>query len=398
MKILYVSSSKRIGINDESLYINDELQEVDGESNSDTALRKFRQIVASDLSCLLSHFSQIAVLTAAGTSMDNGTNSGKTRLGLWDYCFEELEKVKRYLEINKGFTARIKAEYDAKDIEHLLSFLQLYEKVNQPIKDEEDKSLIEAIEQKIKTACTLSLDETNRHHGDLIAKLSARKPSEPRLQLYTTNYDTLFEQAANQRGFVVVDGFSFSYPRVFRGINFDYDFVYRERTRIKNEESFVPNVFQLYKIHGSVNWEKEADGNIYQKEQVSKPCIVYPASNKYESSYEQPYFEMMSHFQQTLRKDGTLLIVIGFGFQDKHIQNVIKEAVNQNPNFHLLVVCYATENGQEIGIKRSLAPDFLDENLNPPINVSIIFSRFKDFVNLIPLKSSYLNSDKDEAI
>ena len=398
MKTLYVSSSRRIDLDKENLYVDNKVQMFEGDNQSDLAMRSFREIVASDLSRLLSHFSQIAVLTAAGTSMDNGANSGKTRVGLWEYCSEELGKVKAYLENKNAFTARIQTEYDNKDIEHLLSFLQLYEKVNEPICDDSKCSIIEAIEQKIKSSCTLLLDETNRHHGDLIAKLSARKPSDPRLQLYTTNYDTLFEQAANQRGYVVIDGFSFSYPRIFRGINFDYDLVYRERTRIKNEESFVPNVFQLYKIHGSVNWEKGNDGNIYQKENVDKPCIVYPASNKYESSYEQPYFEMMSHFQQTLRKDGTLLIVIGFGFQDKHIQNVIKEAVNQNPNFHLLVVCYATDDGQETGIIRSLVPDFLDEKLIPPINVSILFSKFKDFVNLIPLKSSYPNSVSNEAI
>lgn len=191
-------------------------------------------------------------------------------------------------------------------------------------------------------------------------------------------------------GLTVIDGFTFSHPRVFSGVNFDYDIVYRERSRIKPDESFIPNVFQLYKIHGSVDWQKESDERIVQKENVENPCIIYPASDKYESSYEQPYIELIAHFQQTLRKEGTLLIVIGFGFKDKHIQGIIKEAVTQNSHFHLLIVCYGTDNdGNETGIQQNYAPEFIYDDLTVPSNVTILFSTFKDFVETYPLNQSY---------
>ena len=131
--------------------------------------------------------------------------------------------------------------------------------------------------------CRLKLDNTNKHHQDFIRKLTARKPSDPRVQLYTTNYDTLFEQAAQRMNYTIIDGFSFSYPRIFNGTNFDHDIVFREHTRIKQEESFVPNVIQLFKLHGSIDWEKVGD-KIYQKEHTERPCIIYPASEKYNSS------------------------------------------------------------------------------------------------------------------
>lgn len=400
MKTLYISSSKNISFNNDNLYINGEIQESSSVSEvSILAKNEMMRTVNMEMSRLLSHFPNIAVLTAAGTSMDNGSNSGKTRDGLWNYCSEEIEKVILFLKNNNGFNGIIEAEYKAKNIEQFLSLLLLYEKVNKKIVDTNQNCLIEAIEKKIAEACNLVLDPNNKHHGDLITKLSARKPSQPRLQLYTTNYDTLFEQAANKRGFVIIDGFSFSHPRLFSGINFDYDIVYRDKTRIKNEESFIPNVFQLFKIHGSIDWEKRNDEKIYQSENIDNPCIIYPASDKYESSYEQPYFEMMSHFQQTLRKDGTLLIVIGFGFADKHIQNIIKEAVYQNTNFHLLIVCYGCDDGIETGITNKLVPDFLNGDLSlTSSNISIVFSKFKDFVELIPLNYSYLNFIDDETI
>lgn len=64
--------------------------------------------------------------------------------------------------------------------------------------------------------------------------------------------------------FTIIDGFSFSYPRIFNGANFNHDIVFREHTRVKQEESFIPNVIQLFKLHGSIDWEKAGD-NIYQK-------------------------------------------------------------------------------------------------------------------------------------
>ncbi len=246
----------------------------------------------------------------------------------------------------------------------------------------------------------MDLDETNQHHQDFIRKLTARKPSEPRLQLYTTNYDTLFEQAARRMNYVIIDGFSLSYPRVFNGTNFDFDIVFREHTRVKQEESFVPNVFQLFKLHGSIDWEKNSKGQILQKEKSDNPCIIYPASEKYESSYDQPYFEMMSHFQQTLRKENTLLIVVGFGFKDKHIQNVIKEASLQNHNLHVLIVCYGQieKEGKWVdsGITSGLVPDFIDKDLNVQPNISVLFSKFKAFVEHLPMNDSYNNNNPFE--
>lgn len=166
-------------------------------------------------------------------------------------------------------------------------------------------------------------------------------------------------------------------------------------------------MIQLFKLHGSIDWEKTGD-NIYQKEKVEHPCIIYPASEKYESSYEQPYFEMMAHLQSTLRKEGTLLIVAGFGFQDKHIQNAIKEAVFQNPNFHLLIVCYGMEKRTkdenvewiDSGITHQLVPEYVSEDGKVMPNVTVLFSKFKAFVENYPDNDSYsINlTNQDETI
>lgn len=271
------------------------------------------------------------------------------------------------------------------------------------VEDDDFNQMIKSLEQKIAEACKLTLDSKAPHKA-FLNKITARKPSDSRVQLFTTNYDTLFEQAANKAGFVVIDGFSFTQPREFSGRYFDFDIVNRETTRLKQEDSFIKKVFHLLKLHGSLNWEK-SDNRIIQKDKPEKPLIIYPASEKYESSYEQPYFEMMSRFQQSMRNDNVLLIVIGFGFQDKHIQNVIIEAVEQNPSFQLVIVNYNNTGTIDMQL---LAPFFdnnedletlemlYDENESKEIfsktikqNVTILFDTFGQFTDNYPDNQTY---------
>lgn len=136
---------------------------------------------------------------------------------------------------------------------------------------------------------------------------------------------------------------------------------------------------------------------------------------------------MMSNLQHTLREEGTFLIIAGFGFQDKHIQNIIREAAFQNHNFHLLIVCYRKhkiniklphteeENTTDIkstnvdcvelekeiwidGITTSLAPGYLDDTGKPVSNVTVIYSKFKEFVDNFPMNDSYLMQSESSLI
>ncbi|MEN9919845.1 MAG: hypothetical protein RL662_2281 [Bacteroidota bacterium] len=384
-----------ITFNDEHCFLNNKLVEVkEGDTRNAKA-------IAEDLKLRFyedffkKYYKNLVVLTAAGTSMDNGSNRGKSREGLWEECKPEIEEV-----YSKCDNIKAKKFEEHFDIEGFLTSIILHEKVNGEIKDGNDKRIIPKIEKKIVAACSLNLDKIMAPHLDFLNKLTARKPSDPRLQLFTTNYDTLFEQSANEKGFIIIDGFSFTQPRKFSGRFYDIDIVNRDKSRIKQEESFIPRVFQLYKLHGSLNWEKNNE-DIVLKENPIEPLIVYPASEKYESSYEQPYFEMMSRFQQALRKENTLLIVIGFGFQDKHIQNVIKEAVNQNSSFHLVIIFYNRDKeGKETGIIIDSICDYFNDVIHfiPKSNVSIIFDTFGGFTKSYPLNFTYFNTKEDESI
>ena len=330
-------------------------------------------------------FKHIIILAAAGTSLDNGSYKGKTRDGLWKSGCDIIKQLYKELLPWDNKLRRIAKD---KDIEAFLSHILLVEKISEE-KASRLKPLREQLEKIIRDACQLELDSSNAPHKTFLDKITARKASEPRVQLFTTNYDTLFEQAAQEGGYAVIDGFSFTFPRTFSGRYFDYDIVQRERTRLKDEESFVSKVFHLYKMHGSLTWEKTEQGIVQQVNSTESPLIVYPASDKYESSYEQPYFEMMSRFQQALRKENTLLIVLGFGFRDKHIQNVILEAVNQNPSFQLVIVNYNAGGS----INREELKEYFYGNVVKR-KVTKVFDTFKGFTESLPENKTYSTNEE----
>ena len=328
---------------------------------------------------------RLLVLTGAGSSKDDELFGGKLMWELWD-------SVTSFSFHNFTFTMMLnilnieESVKTQKDLEAVLSKAKLYLEFNQDANDM--KGLVELIENNILLLCSFSLTDKSIHL-DFIKKLTSRKTKQSRLKIFTTNYDRAFEEAGAKGGYVIIDGFSFTQPRKFSGKYFDYDIVIRENSRTSSTENFASNVFHLYKLHGSVNWEKR-DSEIVQIDNPAKAMMIYPNSNKYESSYEQPYFEMMSRFQAELRKGGTTtLINIGFSFADKHIFTMINEALNQNPSLNLVII--------EPFINPTINKNFekLFELSKKSSQVLIIGEFFKDFVINLP-SSQYLDFNGDE--
>lgn len=320
-------------------------------------------------------FQNVAVLAGAGTSVGCG---GCIRGSLWSECINEIEKV------SMSFRDKYEKFKKNTDIEGFLSYAMQYAelKVNKRL----EKSIRE-LKVAIRQKCNLELK--GNAHFELLRKLTARKSSLPRPEVFTTNYDTLFEQAAHGAGIVLIDGFSYGCPRRFFGRSYDFDIVDREKPRVRGGENFIPNVVRLYKLHGSVNWFYE-NGVVIQRAATGteEPMMIYPSTNKYAESYSQPYFEMMARFQATLRKKDCLLMVCGYGFGDQHINSVILEALNQNPSFTLFVLDYGIADGDAkridlLTMRKNLG---LDEIRG---NVVIVQGTFDELVASMPLNKAY---------
>lgn len=344
-------------------------------------------------------FKNLLILTGAGASMDVG---GPSMANLWAKADEKYRILDGDTIKENGFEIicnSVKHSYEDNNLETLLSKIEGTIQFNDDIVIKLNGLNIslsvikEDLFEIIKTNCSIpNPDEShNFPHKVLLEKLLQRKLTSPRVKVFTLNYDLLFEYAAEKINAVMIDGFSFTFPRTFSGRFFDYDIVQREGSKLQEEDNFIQRVFHLHKLHGSVNWERNGDKTII-KENSDAPLMVYPREAKYEDSYDQPFFEMMARFQRNLRiNNDTLLICIGYSFNDKHINSAIEEALNQNPSFRLAIIDPGFDNEK---VSKSLKQ--IKEFAFQTERILLVAESFSDFAINFPEVKTYDNDVNEQ--
>lgn len=335
-------------------------------------------------------FKNLLILSGAGSSMDVG---GLSMINLWEESIlkfgkDEFEEICR----------TVKHSFENKNLESLLSRIDGVLEFSGNIEIGKEKIKLhdvqETIFKLIEEKCSILRPGKDKSfpHADFLKKLLQRKQTNSRIKVFTLNYDLLFEFAATQVNAIVIDGFSFTIPRTFSGRFFDYDIVQREGSKLKDEDNFINRVFHLHKLHGSVDWERE-DNLVIKKDKPKKPLMIYPRDAKYKDSYEQPFFEMMARFQRSLRLDNdTILICIGYSFNDSHVNAAIEEALNQNPGFRLAVIDPYFDNSTVEGIKK-----IIEEAKNSD-RIMLASETFTDFAMHYPEIKTYDNEDTNNPI
>lgn len=332
------------------------------------AVSRIREETAERLLAILAA-ERLVVLTGLGTSLgikaDDGTRPAPTMADLWDAA-AELDDF----EVAKALVPEAE---ERKDIELLLSRCQFALALGQ---DDGLGDFLKGAEAEILRRCQFVTNEVSLPTHELfLRKVARRSVRLPRTQLFTTNYDLAFERAADVAGFHLVDGFRLGEPRRFDGSAFDLDFV---RRRVGERPIFEPNVAQLLKLHGSVDWDG-VEGDIVRTPEPANPVLIYPAHSKFQLSYERPYLECMARFQMALREPDVALVVIGFGFQDEHLAAPIRAAVQSNVGLRLAVV---TPSAHETS-NRHLA--YLSELiLRGDRRITLLATDFDRFTGLLP--------------
>lgn len=92
-------------------------------------------------------------------------------------------------------------------------------------------------------------------HRRFIRKILTRPLNLRRANLFTLNYDTLIEQAADAEGAVLLDGSVGTLRRIFRPESYDLVFYFPAQTTEGRVHRF-DRVLHLYKLHGSINWHR----------------------------------------------------------------------------------------------------------------------------------------------
>lgn len=145
------------------------------------------------------------------------------------------------------------------------------------------------------------------------------------VEIFTTNYDLLLEQALEEQGVPYFDGF----------VGSDSAFLDLESMA---EDDLPARWARLWKIHGSINWwmteEEKKKKNIRRSRNKidGEQLLIYPSHLKYDQSRQMPYLAMIDRLRAFLRSEQCVLLTCGYSFGDEHINAYIKQGLSGNPN------------------------------------------------------------------
>lgn len=137
------------------------------------------------------------------------------------------------------------------------------------------------------------------------------------VEVFTTNYDLLVEQAFEEAGVPYFDGFA-----GVRKPFFDL--------RAMEEDVVPPRWARLWKLHGSINWFQDGGQRVWRgsaSDTTDSRRVIHPSHHKYHESRRLPYLAMMDRLRSFLRQDGATLVVCGYSFRDEHINEVIVQGL-----------------------------------------------------------------------
>jgi hypothetical protein len=125
------------------------------------------------------------------------------------------------------------------------------------------------------------------------------------VEIFTTNYDLLFEEAFEQARAPYFEGFTAGNAPFFDPV-----------TVAGND--LPARWSRLWKLHGSLGWVLEGQA-VVRRGVRNAPQLVYPDYLKYDITQKQPYAALFQRVKTFLLTPDTLPLAIGFSFRDSHI-------------------------------------------------------------------------------
>lgn len=154
-------------------------------------------------------------------------------------------------------------------------------------------------------------------------------------EIFTTNYDYLFEIALENSGIPYFDGFSGSYEPFFCP------------EAVEDVEAHLQLV-KLWKMHGSLGWKyRESDKTVIRdKSTPADSILIYPSHLKYNTSKKQPYVGLIDRLCTFLQQDDAVLFTCGYSFGDDHINERIVTSLRRGASSHVIAMYYdETQDG-----------------------------------------------------
>lgn len=187
-----------------------------------------------------------------------------------------------------------------------------------------DKAICEGVREIVRKP--LPISGTPYHVlASWIQAIARDKP----VEVFTTNYDLLLEQALEEQRVPYFDGF----------VGSDSAFLDLESMA---EDDLPARWARLWKIHGSINWWMTDKKKIRRsRDKVEgEQLLIYPSHLKYDQSRQMPYYAMLDRLRVFLRSDQCVLLICGYSFADEHINAYLGQGLSGNPNASCIAMIY----------------------------------------------------------
>jgi hypothetical protein len=152
------------------------------------------------------------------------------------------------------------------------------------------------------------------------------------LRIFTLNYDLCLEQNLKKENIEI--GFD------------EYDNWDFRRYDDHDSNSIID--YYVYKLHGSMNWEKTEEEKIIKKEgdiTTENLAIIFGVTNKLQS-YDPYLFYFYELRERCL--SANVIICSGYSFMDAHINDLIKYGLKDFPHKKLVVNNYEEKDDEQI--------------------------------------------------
>lgn len=215
----------------------------------------------------------------------------------------------------------LKAELSKDDIETILSRVRSLAKVIGKSKVHDlDGAGFEAFSKdicmEIGRIVNTRLPKSESAYADLINWITGTSRDDP-VEIFTTNYDLLLEEAFEAVGAPYFDGFTGGREPFFDPVSVARNDLPARWTR-------------LWKLHGSLGWCAGEKGEVIRTGKSSASHLVFPEHLKYDQTQKAPYTALLDRLKAFLSTDDTLLISIGFSYADAHVSARIDEGLAGN--------------------------------------------------------------------
>lgn len=218
-------------------------------------------------------------------------------------------------------------------------------------------SFVQSREQYLQSICNIVF----KRHSSVLHKM---------INIFTTNYDPLIEQALEKLSIEYSDGFSGRLIPTFSTSN--YGKIINKISSIENKTTEIVTA-NLLKLHGSLSWTQVENHIVYEdykikisrmeryqmgtsdflNDYIKNFAIVNPNKDKFNTTVlNSNYYDQLRIFGNTLEKYNSCLLAFGFSFNDEHIRAIMERSL-LNPTLTAFIFAYDKWNLDDLEKKFS---------------------------------------------